>query len=102
MENQLDSWTPEKIRKLRGKRTQEAFGKVIRIPKNTIWRWESGLSRPDRTRARRLSTLAAKEGFLQDWELAGSAVLLGDLEEGSKHLSRHFKVSGRSIAAKWD
>jgi transcriptional regulator with XRE-family HTH domain len=95
-------WTPAKIRRLRGQRTQEQFGKIIRVPKNTVWRWEAGYARPDSKRARRLSQLASKERFLQDWKLAGSAVLLGDIEQASRHLSRHFKISPRSIAAKWE
>ena len=95
-------WTPEKIRRLRGQRTQEEFGRVIRVPKNTVWRWEAGYAEPDSERARRLSLLAKRERFLQDWTLAGSAVLLGDIEEGSRHLSKHFRISPGSIGAKWE
>src|SRR5256885_6104354 len=76
-----EAWTPERIRQLRGKRTQEQFATLIRVPKNTVWRWEAGYSRPDAERARRLAALAKREKFLRDWRLAGSAVLLGDIEE---------------------
>ena len=93
----VDKWTPEKIRRLRGQRTQEQFGKIIRVPKNTVWRWEAGYARTDSERTRRLSELAGKERFLQDWKLAGSAVLLGDIKEASQHLSRHFKISLREM-----
>jgi len=86
------SWTPERIRQLRGKRTQQQFATLIRVPKNTVWRWEAGYSRPDAERARRLAALAKREKFLRDWRLAGSAVLLGDIEEGSKILAKQFKL----------
>src|SRR5881409_4402854 len=86
-------WTAERVKKLRAKRTQEEFGKLIRVPKNTVWRWEAGYAKPDAERAERLSRLAKKEKFLQDWKLQGSAELLGDLEEGSKIL-RHIIVCG--------
>jgi hypothetical protein len=67
------------------------------VPKNTVWRWEAGYAKPDGERSKRLSRLAEKEGFLRDWKLAGSADLLGDIEEGSKHLARHLKpLLGRS------
>ena len=86
------NWTPDRIRQLRGKRTQEQFGKLIQVLKNTVWRWEAGYARPDAERSQRLAALAKREGFHQDWKLAGSAVLLGDLEEGSKLLARHLKL----------
>jgi len=41
----------------------------------------------------RLSRLARKEKFLQDWKLEGSAELLGDLEGGSKILREMFEVA---------
>jgi len=84
-------WTAERVKRLRGKRTQLEFGALIRVPKNTVWRWEAGYSRPDAERCRRLSEIARKERFRPDWKLAGSATLLGDLEEGSRHLARHLK-----------
>lgn len=84
-------WTPSRVKHLRGQRTLEEFGQLLSVPKNTVWRWEAGYARPDPVRQKRLSRLATKEGFLQDWKLAGSAVLLGDLEEGSKHLAKHLK-----------
>ncbi len=84
-------WTPSRVKHLRGQRTLEEFGQLLSVPKNTVWRWEAGYARPDSERAKRLSRLATKEKFLQDWNIAGSAVLLGDLEEGSKHLAKHLK-----------
>src|SRR5438067_13561792 len=85
-------WTSQRIRRLRGKRTQAEFGRRVGVPKNTVWRWEAGYSRPDAERARRLAALAKREKFLRDWRLAGSAVLLGDIEEGSKILAKQFKL----------
>src|SRR5580700_2049957 len=84
-------WTAERVRTLRGRRTLEEFGSLLRVPKNTVWRWEAGYVQPASESARRLSRLAKKEKFLLDWKLTGSATLLGDLEEGSKHLARHLQ-----------
>ncbi len=53
-------WTSQRVRRLRGKRTQAEFGQLIGVPKNTIWRWEAGYARPDAERAARLSRLAKK------------------------------------------
>jgi transcriptional regulator with XRE-family HTH domain len=95
----ISDWTPEKIKRLRGRRTQAELGKVIRVPKNTVWRWEAGYARPDAERSRRLDRIAKMERRVENWTLAGSADLLGDLEEGSRHLARHFKVTpGKLIA----
>jgi transcriptional regulator with XRE-family HTH domain len=86
-------WTPQRVRRLRGKRTQAEFGQLVRVPKNTIWRWEAGYAKPDAERAARLSRLAKKERFLEQWKLAGSAELLGDIEEGSKILREQFQLA---------
>lgn len=94
-----DHWTAERVRKLRGQRTQEQFGRLIGVPKNTVWRWESGYARPDAKRSRKLYHLAESENFQKDWKLEGSATLLGDLEEGSKYLRKLLKPSLRRIAA---
>ena len=86
-----EKWTPDRVRNLRGQRTLMEFGALLGVPKNTVWRWEAGYAEPDSERSKRLSRLARKEGFLADWKITGSAELLGDLEEGSQHLSRHLK-----------
>lgn len=91
-------WTPGKIRRLRGRRTQEELGKIIRVPKNTVWRWEAGYAKPDAERSKRLDRVARKEQVVDGWKVEGSAVLLGDLEEGSKHLARHFRISPKRLA----
>jgi len=65
------------------------------VPKNTVWRWEAGYAAPDAERARRLSELAKREHFLEDWELVGSVTLIGDLEEGSKQIAI---ALGKSLA----
>jgi transcriptional regulator with XRE-family HTH domain len=96
----ITEWTPEKIKRLRGRRTQAELGKIIRVPKNTIWRWEAGYARPDAERSRRLDRIAKKERHVEDWKLEGSAKLLGDLEAASRHLGRHFKVTPGSLTAK--
>lgn len=84
-------WTPVRVKQLRGKRTLEEFGSLLRVPKNTVWRWEAGYAKPDAARAGRLDRLAQKEKFQKGWKLSGTATLLGDLEEGSRHISRHLK-----------
>ena len=86
-------WTPTLIRLLRGKRSQAAFGSLIGVPKNTVWRWESGYVRPDSENANKLSALARREDFLKDWQLAGSMTLTGDLESTSSQIGEAFKTS---------
>ena len=86
-------WTPALIRMLRGKRSQAAFGGLIGVPKNTVWRWETGSVSPDPENANKLSALARREGFLQDWQLAGSMVLIGEVEPASKKISEAVKKS---------
>lgn len=86
-------WTSVLIRMLRGKRSQATFGGLIGVPKNTVWRWETGSVRPDPANANKLSALARREGFLQDWQLAGSMVLIGDLEAASNQIGEALKKS---------
>lgn len=86
-------WTPALIRMLRGKRSQAAFGELIGVPKNTVWRWEAGSVSPDPENANKLSALASREGFLRDWQLAGSMALIGDLEPAAKKIGGAFKKS---------
>ena len=86
-------WTAERVKRLRGQRTQEQFGRLVGVPKNTVWRWEAGYARPDAKRSEKLFRLAKAESFQQGWRLAGSANLLGDIEEGSRLLAKSFKFS---------
>jgi transcriptional regulator with XRE-family HTH domain len=95
----INHWTAERVRRLRGQRTQEQFGRLIGVPKDTVWRWEAGYARPDAKRSRKLYQLAESENFQKDWKLEGSATLLGDLEEGSKYLRKLLKPSLGRIAA---
>ena len=80
-------WTPRLIRRLRGKRTMAEFGAIVRATTNTIWRWEDGRVKPDAEHVQLLSALADRERFLKDWKLAGSGVLVGNLEAASGKLS---------------
>ena len=84
-------WTPADIKRLRGKRTQEEFGRVISVPKNTVWRWEAGYAKPDANRSMRLVQLAENERHLQNWKLVGSLEILGDIEEGSRKIAKRAK-----------
>jgi DNA-binding XRE family transcriptional regulator len=86
-------WTPTLIKMLRGKRSQSSFGELIGVPKNTVWRWESGYVKPDSAHATNLSKLAEREHFLQDWQLVGSMKIHGDLEAASDEIRNRFKES---------
>src|SRR5262245_53475247 len=78
------SWSPTLIKLLRGKRTQEEFARLLSAPKNTVWRWESGLASPAAAYVRKLGELAEREKFLADWKPVGSITWVGDLEAGAK------------------
>lgn len=86
-----DFWPALLIKQLRGKRTQAEFGRLLGVPKNTVWRWEAGQARPDSKHAEHLSTLSEKEQFLADWDPVGSIIILGDIEEGSREISKEFQ-----------
>jgi transcriptional regulator with XRE-family HTH domain len=88
-----EKWTPVLIKRLRGKRTQEEFAKLIGAPKNTVWRWEAGYVVPAPAYVKKLSRIAAKEQFLLDWQPVGSITWVGDLEAGSKEIALAFSRS---------
>ncbi len=86
-------WTASLIRRFRAKRTQKKFGELLGVALNTVWRWEDGSVEPGPEQRRRLSEMAERECFLQDWKLAGSGVLIGDVDEALNRLRaerRHF------------
>ena len=83
-------WSPSLIRRLRGKRTQEEFARLLGALKNTIWRWEAGYATPTAAYAKRLSTIAEQERFLTDWKPVGSIIWVGDLDAGAKEIARDF------------
>ena len=85
------SWPASLIKQLRGKRTQTEFGRLLGVPKNTVWRWEAGQTVPDTKNADHLSALAEKEQFLADWDPVGSIIIMGDIEEGSREISKDFQ-----------
>ncbi len=86
-------WTPSLIRRLRGRRTQSEFGKLLGVPKNTVWRWEAGRAAPAARYVEALSKLASRQQFLKDWKLVGSMKLLVSLEEGSKAIRASLEKS---------
>ena len=92
-QKQALAWTPHLIKRLRGKRTQAAFGALLGAPKNTVWRWEAGQAHPEAQYAARLSELAEREHFLTDWQLVGSMTLLDDLESAKADIARLFRTS---------
>ena len=85
-----NKWSRSLIRQLRGKRTQEEFARLIGAPKNTIWRWEAGYATPAAAYARKLSGIAAREGFLADWQPVGSISWVGDLDAGTREIAKDF------------
>ena len=85
------SWPPSLIKQLRGKRTQTEFGRLLGVPKNTVWRWEAGQVVPNQEHQERLSKLADQEHFESEWTLVGSMIILGDIEEASKEISREIQ-----------
>jgi len=82
------SWPASLIKHLRAKRTQAEFGRLLGVPKNTVWRWEAGQVVPNQEHLECLSKLADEEAFDAEWTLAGSIIILGDIEEASKEISR--------------
>ena len=92
-QNSAIHWTPRLIRQLRGTRTQTEFGALLGARKNTIWRWEAGQARPDARYTARLCELAARERFLEDWQLVGSMTLMGDLDSAQAELADLFRSS---------
>ena len=94
-------WTPQLVKMLRGKRTLAEFGELIGAPKNTVWRWEAGRAKPDAEYSAKMTELAQTEGFLEDWELAGSIEIASDieLEQVSARVAERFRKSiARTVA----
>ena len=91
-------WTPVLIKELRSKRTQEEFGKLLGVPKNTVWRWECGMVKPDRRNCEKMTELAGKERFMEDWNLVGSVTLLGDLDTADAEIAKLFEESVKQTA----
>jgi len=93
-------WTPRLIKRLRGKRSQAEFGAMVGASANTIWRWEDGRSEPDQQHSQNLSALAERERFLEGWKLAGSGILVGELDTASRKLSGKLRqtLEGRARA----
>ena len=64
---------------------------MLGVPKNTVWRWEAGQVVPNQEHQERLSKLADQEHFESEWTLVGSMIILGDIEEASKEISREIQ-----------
>ena len=92
-------WAPVSLKTLRGKRTLEEFGAVLGVAKNTVWRWEAGRVKPDVAQMKKLYELAQKQGYWDQWQLKGSAILAGDLDEASAELKKQWQeADARSLA----
>jgi len=86
-------WTPRLIKRLRGKRTRAKFGELIGVSGNLVSRWETGRAQPEAKDVGRLTKLAEREQFLEDWSLTGSMTLNGDLDEAKQEIARLFSQS---------
>lgn len=84
-------WAPMDLKNLRGKRTLEEFGVVLGVAKNTVWRWEAGRVKPSEDQMKKLNELAEKQGYWDQWQLKGSAILPGDLDEASAELKKQWQ-----------
>lgn len=84
-------WAPMDLKGLRGKRTLEEFGAVLGVAKNTVWRWEAGRVKPSEEQMKKLNELAEKQGYWDQWQLKGSAILAGDLDEASAELKKQWQ-----------
>ena len=82
------AWTGALIRRLRGKRTQAEFGRVLGVPKNTVWRWEAEVVAPDPHNAMRLGRLAERERFQQAFKVRGSLTIIGASSADPRGLAR--------------
>jgi transcriptional regulator with XRE-family HTH domain len=93
-------WAPLDLKGLRGKRTLEEFGAVLGVAKNTVWRWEAGRVTPNAEQMKKLNELAQNQGYWDQWQLKGSAILAGDLEVASAELKKQWKqADAESLAA---
>jgi DNA-binding transcriptional regulator YiaG len=92
-------WAPLSVKSLRGRRTLEEFGAMLGVAKNTVWRWEAGRVKPDVAQMKKLNELAEKQGYWDQWQLKGSATLVGDLDKASAELKKQWKeADARSLA----
>ncbi len=80
-------WSIYALQKLRGERTIEEFAALLNAPVELVIAWENGHIKPDEKYAARLTDLARSEPErYKDFRLAGSGILLVDLEaESAQH-----------------
>lgn len=96
--NKSTRWTPRLIKQLRGKRTLSEFGELLGTSKTTVWRWEAGVVQLNAAYAKRLSELAERERFLEEWKLFGSMTLVGDVESANAEITELFRKSAERTA----
>lgn len=91
-------WTPRLIKRLRGERSLPEFAALLNINLEEVRLWESGQLTPSTQLLEKLSALAEREQFLKDWKLAGSGVLVGELETASAELADEMRqlLDGRA------
>ena len=74
-------WSASLIKRLQDNRTNADLAALLDVTAEEVELWQSGGPEPSADQTKKLSTLAAREHFLRDWKLAGSGVLLGNLDE---------------------
>ena len=87
------NWDPTLVKMLRGKRAKSELARLLGVTQTTVRRWEAGHTKPSAKHAHRLDRLANRERFLEDWKLAGSMILVGNLEDASRQIRRMFMRS---------
>lgn len=84
-------WSASLIKRLRGNRTNEDLAALLNVTAEEVELWLTGRLEPSADHAKKLSALAARERFLRDWKLAGSGVLLGNLDEAFDNQSHELR-----------
>lgn len=84
-------WTPRLIKRLRGIRSLPEFASLLEVNLEEVGLWESGQLAPANTQLANLAALAEREQFLKEWKLAGSGVLINELETASAELADEMK-----------
>lgn len=84
-------WSASLIKRLRGNRTNADLAALLGVTSEEIELWQTGELELSADQAKKLSALAAREHFLRDWKLAGSGVLLGNLDEAFDNQSRELR-----------
>lgn len=84
-------WSASLIKRLRGSRTNADLAALLDVTVKEIELWQTGALEPSVEQAKKLAALAAREHFLRGWKLAGSGVLLGNLDDAFDNQSHELR-----------